>query len=366
MEYKPKRIVIDTASLDDGITRRVTSSYPEARIDVLDRPLEFLRENDFGKGTVVLTHNRERFVKDFKGSSGTVGCGEKYIASIMNCPFNCSYCYLRTYLDYRSIVIFTNTDRLMEEVAGVIEGNDEITLTTGEFSDSLALEHITETTRTLLPLFSSSSAKLELRTKTSMADRVIDLFNGMSPDRKETPGDGTETEDKVNEFLPERFKHNLIVTWTLAPRKAIKNEEPGTASLNDRMEALEKTASSGIKVGIRLDPVIPFYFEEPLYREIVEELSRKIPQGMIERIEIGTVRFPERLVDTIGMKRDGRNILKGDFVKNRDGKFVLIRPLRIKIYRALVSIVRRYMPDTDVVLSMESNDVAEDAGIGIK
>lgn len=365
MKFKPKRIVIDTEAINDRISSRAVTLFPEANIVVIKDAFEVVKKKDFGKNTIILTHNKGKFIKNFTGVRREGGCAEKYIAAAMNCPFNCSYCYLSSYLNYRSIVIYTNEDKLIREVQGAINESEDVTLTTGEFSDSLAIEYITETTRIVLPLLAGTRARLELRTKTSLSEKVTELFDADS-DRKESFRNAAAKDKTQSVALPEELKQNLVVTWTLEPQEAIEKEESGTAALFERIEAMKEVASLGIRVGIRFDPVIPFYFEETLYDEIIEAVSKYIPAKMIERVELGIVRFPGRLVSTIGTKRSGSNILKGEFIRRGDGKFVLIRPERIRIYKALISSIRNRIPEAKVVLSMEPEEVAEEVEIGRK
>jgi len=360
--YKPQRIIIDPVSLKDQISQRVLTIFQDVEPIVMEDIHSVLGTTEFGKGTLILTRNRGRFVKDFP--SQEEGCGEKYITPVINCPFNCSYCYLRSYFNYRSIVIFTNVDDLVKEVEQTIRSNSKVILTSGEFSDSLALEHLTDSIRTLLPLFDKSESILEIRTKTALAEIVTGLFDGRST------GNGVENSSHVSVEpwgvpLSDNLKKNLRVTWTLSPSETIINEEPGTATLPERIEALAKTASAGIRTGIRLDPVIPFYFNESDYSKLLQKLSTSVPHEMIDMVEIGILRFPGRLMSILGRENNASNILKGDFIKGKDGRYVLIRPCRMKIYRTLVSTVKKYLPGVRITVSMEHPEVIEELALSI-
>jgi len=351
MGYVPKKIIVDTASRNDEITERVISAFGANRVTLVDS--EELNIEHYNKSTLILTHNRGRFIKDFDCTQENTW-EEKYIVSIINCPFNCSYCYLQAYFKFRGIVIYTNTERMKLEVIEKIASGKRVRMTTGEFSDSLALDHLTENISLLAPLFTSKNAKLELRTKTS----------NLKPLRKLT-GDLVSLEEGKSNDIHRGFnppmnrenKHtNITVTWTISPEKAIKNEEPGTAPLIDRLDAMRRAASMSFDIAIRFDPIIPFYYDKQSYNEILREISKSIHANKLERFELGTLRFPSNLIEIIGNTRPNSNLLKGEYVRNSEGKYVLIRPLRLKIFRELTEIIRSYFPKVDIKLSMEDQE----------
>jgi len=351
MVYVPKRIIVDTTSQNDEITERVISTFGARRVTLVNP--EELNIEHYDKSTLILTHNRGRFIKDFECTQENAW-DEKYIVSIINCPFNCSYCYLQAYFKFRAIVIYTNTERMKLEVTEKIVSGKRIRLTTGEFSDSLALDQLTETISLLAPLFISKNTKLELRTKTSDLKQLRKL-TGDPVILEEFKSIDTHT--GLSTSMYGENKHtNIVVTWTLSPEKAIKNEEAGTASLIDRLDAIRRAASMNFDVAIRFDPIIPFYYDKQSYNEILLDLSKSVPGNKLERFELGILRFPSNLIEIIGNTRPNSNLLKGEYIRSSDGKYVLIRPLRLKIFRELTEIIRSYFPKVDIKLSMENQD----------
>jgi spore photoproduct lyase len=191
-----------------------------------------------------------------------------------------------------------------------------------------------------MPLLEGTSAVIEARTKS--AD--IDCLPGL---------DGRSGE---------MARRHLLVTWTLSPEEAIEMEEPGTALIGERLEGISRVSSSGIAFALRLDPIIPEYWDSGSYRELLEKVA-EAAETPPRRIELGLLRFPPGLVDAVRADFPFSPILKGEYVRDGEGKLRLYRPLRIGIYRAVAEMIRKIFPGTPIELSQEDSGVWEDAGI---
>ncbi len=355
-----RRIFIDKRAVNDPLAARIRERLPGAAVEIVSDsgaadicgaitvsgtipvsgtmpvPGAPPAAAPLPEGSIFLTHHDGDFVKDFPVTPGASPCGEKYIVTMYNCPFSCSYCYLQSYLSHSMITVFTNTERMKIEISSTIREQKPSRMTTGEFSDSLALDGITGTTLDLLPLFRGSKTLLEARTKSSNVPHLA--------------GRGGE---------------NLLVTWTLAPEEAIRREERGTAGLAERLEAMSLVSGGGTKVAIRLDPVIPAFFSAGSYRLLLEKVAAAVNPGMIHRIEIGVLRFPPGLWERIRERGRGEMLFRGEYFAGGDGRMRFYRPGRIGIYREIGRAIRDILPGVPMELSMEEDAVREDAGIAL-
>jgi spore photoproduct lyase len=126
-----------------------------------------------------------------------------------------------------------------------------------------------------------------------------------------------------------------------------------------------RTLSAGIRAGVRLDPVVPHYAGGESYRSLIEEIARAAEGRGIERLEIGALRFPAGLIESVRGRNPGSMLLRGEYLRDREGKLRLYRPSRIALYREIARLVRSELPGVPIELSMESRDVWEDAGIAL-
>jgi spore photoproduct lyase len=328
------RLVIHSLAMGDPVTRRVTERLDRKETIYTDDPADFA-----GPGTFLLKYHEGRFVKDFPVTPGAPPCGEKYIAALQGCLYDCSYCYLRSYLADNTITLLVNSEKMEEDIREALLSGT-VRLTTGELSDSLALDHITGLTSSILTQLEGTGAVIEARTKSANVDHL--------------PG--------VNGSDQDLARRHLLVTWTLSPPEAVEQQEPGTATLDERIEAISKVSAAGIRYAIRFDPIIPFYWDADSYERLlfwIKDVAETAPL----RIELGVLRFPPGLADSVRKDSPFSQILHGEYIRDREGKIRLYRPMRIAIYRELASTIDILFPGTAIELSQEDRTVWEDAGL---
>lgn len=328
------RLIIDKRALGDPLTVRIRSGLDGIEEIVTDEVRDHL-----GSDSLILKFHEGRFVKDFPVTPGAPPCGEKYVAALQGCLYDCSYCYLRSYLSHSTITVLVNSVKMESDIREALESGT-VRITTGELSDSLALDQITGLTSSILPMMEGSSAVIEARTKSANVDHLPGL-------------DGSDVE---------LARRHLLITWTLSPPEAMKSEEPGAASLDGRLEAISKVTAAGIGFALRLDPIIPFYWNAGSYRDLLKRVKDEAGDSP-RRIELGILRFPPGLVESVRKDSPFSPILQGEYVRDREGKIRLYRPLRVKIYREAAGMIRDFFPDMEIELSQEDRTVWEDAGL---
>lgn len=335
------QLIIERAAVDDPLTAGIRERLRGIDETVMDDPRTLLGRDRKGDGSIFLMRHRGAFVKDFPATPHSPPCGEKYIITMLNCPHACSYCYLQSYLEHGRLVIFTDLERMKAEVARSISHDAPKRITTGEMSDSLALDELTGTTLELLPLFEGTGTLLDVRTKSARIDHIVSALAG-----RERAAD-------------------LVLTWTLGPAAMIEREELGTASLTERLEAMGRALRAGLRVGVRFDPIVPYYADMKAYESLIGEIARVAENDGIDRFEIGVLRFPPDLIEKVRARHPRSMLLRGEYLRDSEGKLRLYRPARVALYREIARLVRMRFPGAGIELSMESRDVWEDAGIAL-
>lgn len=331
-----QKLIIDRESVRDPLTVRVRERLDPVPADVVPDARDLIAAEPGERTSLILMRHRGAFVKKFTTPRDAPPCCERYLVTMLNCPFSCSYCYLRSYLEHRRLVVFTNTDDLAGEIGRVRAEGSTVRLTTGELGDSLAMDELTGTTRDILAMLNGSGMTLDVRTKSNRMDHLL---------RGDTAG------------------RNLVITWTLGPEAQAAREERGTAPLEARCDAMRRTAACGIRVGVRFDPIIPFYTDIAEYRRILETIAASVDPRFLSRFELGLVRFPPGLWQCIRSNEPASPLLRGEYFRDREGKIRLYRPARIALYRELARAIRSFFPDVPIDLSMEERTVWEDAGL---
>ncbi|GAB6061469.1 SPL family radical SAM protein [Deferrisoma palaeochoriense] len=268
-----------------------------------------------GRSTAHVTREPGRFLKPCPCSPGVVRCGYWVLTPAFQCPFGCTYCFLRFYAPEEPLTVYANLADAEAEFREALEAwPGPVRLGTGEFADSLALDPWTGHARWLRDLVAPHPrVTLELKTK---SDRIDGLL-GLEP-------------------LP-----NLVVAWSVNPPERIRTDEPGTAPLDRRLAAAAAAVRAGYRVAFHFDPVTL----EPGWREaysgVVEALFSAVPADRVAWVSLGTLRFPRRFLERWGPKLRGARAFFGEHVPGPDGKLRYFWPLRRDAYRFLADRIRR-------------------------
>jgi len=283
-----------------------------------------------GKSVLLLTRNKGAFVKKCPGTRAYTCCGYQILHIGTFCTMDCSYCILQTYFHPPVLQYFVNHDDLFLELDSLFLKKGITRIGTGEFTDSMIWEIWTDLSSRLVPKFSKQShAVLELKTKTTAIQGLKNL----------------------------RHNRKTVVAWSLNTDRVIKNEERNTASLSARLRAAAKCESWGYPLGFHFDPMFIYDSCEEEYRVVVEKLFSHISSKNIVWISIGTFRFMPPLKSIIQKRFPESKIIYGEFISGLDGKMRYFKPLRIELYRKMISWIREYAPEVLIYFCMEDDEV---------
>jgi spore photoproduct lyase len=209
---------------------------------------------------------------------------------------------------------------------------------TGELGDSLALEPVVPLAGRLIgSLRSLDNVILELKTKSNHVDCLLDVEHG----------------------------GKVIVSWSLAPEGLTRREEPGTASLAERLEAAVRVEEAGYRLGFHLDPIVRYPGWEDDYRLLLDRLFDSIEPGHVVWLSFGCLRFPPALKEIVLDRIQRPMIFLDEFVPCPDGKMRYLRAVREDTYGKVMSWIRDLAPGLEVYLCMESPLVWENV-FGVK
>jgi DNA repair photolyase len=284
----------------------------------------------FGKQVLYLTRNKGAFVKDCPGTREYTCCGYRILHIGTYCTMDCTYCVLQSYFHPPVLQYFVNHGDLMDELQCLFQDNRLSRIGTGEFTDSLIWENWSDLSTRLVTAFAAQSrAVLEFKTKTT----AIDQLQGLPHNRK------------------------TILAWSLNGERIISREEHRTASLSARLAAAARAQSWGYPLAFHFDPLVIYDGCEDEYRRTVQRLFATVEPDNIVWISLGTFRFMPALKPIMTRRFPQSRIIYGEFVRGLDGKMRYFKPLRIQLYRSLVSYIRQLAPGVCVYLCMEDETV---------
>ncbi|UCD89587.1 MAG: DNA photolyase [Desulfobacterales bacterium] len=302
----------------------------QGRQDVLKSLESEIDPIEKAKKVLFLTQNKGAFVKPCPGTSKYLCCGYQILNIGTYCTMECTYCILQAYLHPPLLQFFVNYDDLLNELDSLFSRNRITRIGTGEFTDSVIWEAWTDMSRRLVSKFSKQSrAVLELKTKTV----DIDGFKHLHHNRK------------------------TIIAWSLNTDRIIQNEEQRTASLSERLHAAKQCESWGYPLGFHFDPLIIYDGCEIDYKQTIKELFSLISPNNIAWISLGALRFMPPLKPIVEKRFPKSKIMYGEFVLGLDGKMRYFKPIRIALYRKMVSWIKEYAPHVCLYFCMEDDDV---------
>ena len=337
--YHPQRILVEKSIRDLPLTKTIIERLRGVPLEYINQvkppPLEQVQ--DFwlsGQKVLLLCKNKGRFFEPCPGTKNYLCCLYKILNFATNCYLNCTYCILQAYLNNPFMVLYTNTNEMFRELDEVLNQHSKTIyrIGTGEYTDSLILDHLTSFTRLIVPYFASrANAFLELKTKTDIIENL----------------EGLEHRGKT------------IVSWSLNAEPIIRSEEKNACSLDGRIKAAYQCQKWGYKLGFHFDPLIYYPGWEDDYKKVVDKLFRTIDPASLCWISLGCFRFIPKLKPIIKLRYPESRIIYQEFIRGMDGKMRYFKPIRIEMYSKMAEWIKSYNSKIFIYLCMESKLVWE-------
>lgn len=199
-----------------------------------------------------------------------------YFSHMLNCIYDCKYCYLQGMLNSANYLIFVNYEDFLNSIKKQINSNKKKTcFFSGYDCDSLAMESITNFLDYFIPHFKNlSNGILEIRSKSIN----IDILKNYKP-------------------LP-----NVIPAFSLNPDFIINDYEDKTPKLLERLKSMKKLQDLGWDIGIRFDPII-WLGKENKYKKFFCNVFEYISLGKIHSVTLGGFRMPPSYIKKISKIR---------------------------------------------------------------
>ncbi|MEF2246945.1 MULTISPECIES: spore photoproduct lyase [unclassified Paenibacillus] len=234
-----------------GLEIRYTTSHNQIR----NLPGEsYLQRYRIAKSTLVVGIRKTLKFDTSKPSA------EYAIPFATGCMGHCHYCYLQTTMGSKPYIrTYVNVDEILEAAdAYIAERAPELTRFEASCtSDIVGIDHLTHTLKRAIEHFGQSEyGKLRFVTKFHHVDHLLDAkHNGKT-----------------------RFRFSVNADYV------IKNFEPGTSSLEQRIQAAGKVAKAGYPLGFIVAPIYLHEGWEAGYEHMFERLDNELDKDAREDI----------------------------------------------------------------------------------
>lgn len=250
-----------------------------------------------------LARKKGQLVKEAPPAYGKSGEPHYYFIHAYNCIYECQYCYLQGYFQTPDIVLFVNHEEIKEEMKRVLalHPDEKVWFHAGEFSDSLALSHLTGEVGLYHEFCRENPrAMIELRTKAAN----VSVLESLAP------------------------LENFIVSFSLSPESAAKTIDLKTPAISTRLKAMEKIKRLGFPIAAHFDPIIFQHDLRTKYQTLLKQMNEHNLLKDLRYLSLGVVRFTKDVHREVERNYPDSLIHGTRFIKGFDQKLRYERPLR--------------------------------------
>ena len=196
----------------------------------------------------------------------------------LNCFFNCKYCYLQWTFKNRFPVFFVNYEDVQKEIINQIKKerqswfDGQITLYASNYTDLLATEDISHFHENFLPFCESLPNNVLIETRTKSAN-ITPLLNYAQNLKWKKP------------------TQNMEIAFSLSPRIIAKKYEIWTASLDEKLSAINQLIDKWFRIWLRFLPLLPINNFQKIYSEFIDEINNTININKTTSITIAPLIF---------------------------------------------------------------------------
>lgn len=346
--YNPpfSHIYVEKGVREHPRARRILERFPAASVVMIDHYKDvFCRR---GQNFVMQQKSRSLILAARRGTllyPGAPVCqsfGNEYFyyaSCIMNCVYDCEYCYLKGMYPSGNMVLFVNLEDYFHQVSERL-GEHALYLCISYDTDLMAAEPIAGYTGEWISfartqLSRPNPLKLEIRTKS--ADSLF--WSEHTP----VPG--------------------MIYAITLSPQAVIDACEHSTPSLRRRIASARQALQRGFAVRLCFDPMIFCRDWERHYDEMLGQVFAEIDPKLLTDVSVGTFRVSQDYLKKMRKNRPDSAVVQFPY-ENDSGVYHYSRALTDKMEGFLVKQLREKLPEEKIFLWEKSGP--GDCGVQVK
>jgi spore photoproduct lyase len=279
--------MIEVIYVEDAVSahprvERVLRRFPKATVIPCERYGEVFNPSAQNfrlqkkRPALILAEKHDGHVLPTPATYGIGGVNNYYFSHLLNCIYDCRYCFLQGMYRSANYVLFVNYERFIAEMEATLirHQGESVYFFSGYDSDSLALDSVTDFVSSFMPLLEAhEQAWIELRTKSV----------------------------SVRPLLKLAAHPRCVVAFSLTPDPIARALEHKAPTVQQRIRAMAQLAGAGWSIGLRFDPLILHEGYQQNYEALFEAVFSAIPAEAIHSVSLGPLRFPKAM---------GRRIMK--------------------------------------------------------
>ena len=308
MNFLPdfSHIYVESQSIDSDIAEQSFKRFPKAKIIEIEDYKKIFNKNgqDFQiqklSTKLILAKKQPPFIYPATDIIQDSGFNNFYYCTpILNCIYNCEYCFLQGMYSSANIVVFTNTEEVKNAVKKQIlerkYPDEPLLLSLSYNTDILALENILPLTKQWIDFANNiDDLFMEIRTKSGLTSS----FNKLKPSKK------------------------ILFAWTLSPNNIIQKYEHKTPLLERRIKSIQKIVDSGWPVRLSFDPILIYPNWKEDYKQMFERIKETISGDKIFDLTIGVFRMSDDFFNRIKKTKPDSDLFYNNYDNSDNVKTV--------------------------------------------
>lgn len=210
-----------------------------------------------------------------------------YTSFLLNCIFDCEYCFLQGMYPSANLVAFVNIEDFKDAITKIVSNEREPVYLAASYDTDLIAFHGIIPYLDYFYDFFSTLPNLYVEVRTKSAGQIF--------------------------YEEHAALENFIVAFTLAPEEVIKKYEKYTPSLKARIKAVKKAIDKGFKVRLCFDPIFIDTEYESLYEKFYDYIFSEIEPGKILDVGYGFFRMPVDFYKRIKKQKSNSKLFIDDY-----------------------------------------------------
>jgi len=289
---------VEREALEYPDTIRIKEQFSRAEFTVIDNYKQIFNRPrqswDLQKRSLkpILAVRRDNFI--YEGSPLAPNFGHHhfaYNALVLNCLYDCEYCYLQGMYPSAYPVLFVNHQDYFTATSDFLKTHGSLYLCISYDTDLLTFEKLVPYCSKWIDFARENpNLTIELRTKSGLYSAIA----------SSTPPD------------------NVVLAWTLSPESIAKTVEHRTPGASKRIKSLSEAVNDGWKVRLCFDPVTLSSDWYRQYSELLDATFREIKPENIFDVSFGFFRMPKQYFKQMKKQRPALSVLYDEYDSEND------------------------------------------------
>ncbi len=263
-------IYVEKAIINTTQVTKILTQFPDSTVipikhykDVFNRSNQNFHNQSLQRKLILAT-NQGQLV--YHGAPVCQNFGQEYFyytSNVLNCLYDCEYCYLQGMYPSANLVVFVNLSDHWNELEKLLVEHPVYVCISYD-TDLLALEPMFHFVKDWIEFAKlHDNLTIEIRTKSA--------------------------NPSLMEELP--VLDNIIYAWTLSPEVIQQQFEHRTPSLQARIKAVQTAIRVGHRVRLCFDPMLYIKDAKQIYTDFITTVMSQIPAKALYDVSFGCFRI---------------------------------------------------------------------------